>query len=190
VGEIRIIAGALRGRKIRVPAGLSVRPTSDRVRESLFAILGSFGEGIQVLDVYAGTGALGFEAISRGAAAVTFVESGREAARLLRANAATLGVETRCRIVAGDAVATVASGAPGAPFDLVLADPPYALGEEASLLRALSQGALSPSARVVFERDRASQPSDGTPQRLRLARTVRYGRTCLDFYEWGAAGPG
>ena len=189
MGELRIVAGALRGRKLRVPSGLDVRPTSDRVREALFDILGGFPEGKRVLDAYAGTGAPGFEALSRGAAAVTFLESARSVVGVLRANAAALGVEARCRIVAADVVATVLSGAPGGPFDLVLADPPYALADPSPLLRALARDALAPAARVVLERDRAVEAADG-PAGLRLARTARYGRTCLDFYEWSASGPG
>jgi 16S rRNA (guanine966-N2)-methyltransferase len=190
LGEIRIIAGALRGRKIRVPAGVAVRPTSDRVRESLFDILAAAPEGARVLDLYAGSGALGFEALSRGAVSVTFVESGREAGKVLRANAASLGVETRCRIVQGDAIARLGSGLPGAPFDLAFADPPYALGQEALLLEALTRGALSPGARLVFERDRAGESPAGPSAGFRLDRTARYGRTCIDFYRWEPGPPG
>lgn len=191
MGELRIIAGTLRGRKIRVPPGLTVRPTSDRVRESLFDILGPLPPGARVLDVYAGSGALGLEALSRGAVAATFLESDREVLKILRANAASLGVDARCRILEGDATARLLTARGiGEPFDLALADPPYGLGRPEELLGALSRGGvLAPGARVVFERDRRSEPTLGPDARLPLERTARYGRTCLDFYRW-QPGPG
>jgi len=121
---MRIIAGKWRGRKIDVPAGRETRPTADRVRETLFSMLasrlGSF-EDLQVADLFAGSGALGFEAMSRGAARVTFVESDQGALRVIRSNAAKLGVSDDARILAGSALALPHAG----PFDLILSDPPY-----------------------------------------------------------------
>ena len=139
MGTLRIIAGELRGRRFRVPDGGDVRPTPDRVREALFSILGPGLEGISVLELYAGSGALGFEALSRGADRVTFVEADGSSREVLELNADSLGLTGRCRIVgrrAADAVNGPAQ-ALGGPFDLVLADPPYADPPGDGLLRAL-----------------------------------------------------
>ena len=121
---MRIIAGALRGRKLEAPEGMATRPTADRVRETLFSMLtsrlGSF-EGLRVADLFAGSGALGLEALSRGAAFACFVEQDRRAIDAIRANITALGVEDRCQLVARSALAL----APAEPFDLIFADPPY-----------------------------------------------------------------
>jgi 16S rRNA (guanine(966)-N(2))-methyltransferase RsmD len=187
LGTLRIIAGELRGRRIRVPAGKTVRPTPDRVREALFSILGPELTGLAVLELFAGSGALGFEALSRGAARVTFVESDDDVRSVLSGNAADLGVEHRCRIVAG-AVEALLRDRPvhlGGPYDLVLADPPYENPAGGGLLRGLETPALLVrSARIVLQRDRRAAPAE-TPTRsggLARVRTALYGRNCLDFY--------
>ena len=134
---MRIIAGELRGRPLTSPAGLATRPTSDRVREALFSMLasrlGSF-EGLRVADLYAGSGALGLEAISRGAAHATFVESDRRAAAAITANAERLGVAERVRILGGSALALPRSD----PFDLIFADPPYAPGSGTAVVNSVA----------------------------------------------------
>lgn len=122
---MRIIAGALRGRKLQAPEGMATRPTADRVRETLFSMLASrLGpfEGLRVADLFAGSGALGLEALSRGAAFACFVEQDQRAVAAIGANIAALGVEKRCQLLARSALALP----PSEPFDLVLADPPYA----------------------------------------------------------------
>jgi 16S rRNA (guanine966-N2)-methyltransferase len=120
---MRVIAGAYKGRRLQAPPGASTRPTSDRVREALFSILGDVS-GARVLDLYAGSGALGIEALSRGAAEVVFVEQSRPAADVIRANLRAVG-DPDAKIRSEDALAylTRAPGEP--PFDLVFADPPY-----------------------------------------------------------------
>lgn len=134
---MRIISGALRGRRLEALPGLQTRPTADRVRETLFSMLasrlGSF-EGLRVADLYAGSGALGLEAISRGAAHATFVESDSKAAALIRQNARSLGIEERVRVLGGSALALPR----GEPFDLILADPPYAAGSGTAAVRAVA----------------------------------------------------
>ena len=124
---MRIIAGKWRGRPIESPAGVSTRPTADRVRETLFSMLasrlGSFDE-LRVADLFAGSGALGFEALSRGAASVTFVEKDLKATGAIRRNAEKLGASAQMQIINGSALALP----PSAPFDLIFADPPYAVG--------------------------------------------------------------
>lgn len=124
---MRIIAGEWRGRLLQAPAGMTTRPTADRVRETLFSMLASrLGtlEGMSVADLFAGSGALGFEALSRGAASVTFVESDPAATRAIRANARALGAEPRVQLLGGSALRLPKSG----PFDLIFADPPYTPG--------------------------------------------------------------
>ncbi|WP_420440711.1 16S rRNA (guanine(966)-N(2))-methyltransferase RsmD [Candidatus Palauibacter sp.] len=130
---LRIIAGELGGRFIDAPRGPRTRPTAERVREAWFSALAGDVDGARVADLYAGSGALGIEALSRGATHVHFVESDRRAVALLHRNVATLDLADRSRVVRDDAVAWVDrldepedSAGPGAPLDLVLADPPYA----------------------------------------------------------------
>jgi len=132
---VRIIAGEWRGRTIEAPPGQSTRPTADRVRETLCSMLasrlGSF-EDLRVADLFAGSGALGFEALSRGAASATFVESDAKAAATIRRNADKLGAE-RIQILGGSALALPRSK----PFDLILADPPYAPGSGTAVAKAV-----------------------------------------------------
>lgn len=134
---MRIIAGTWRGRPIEAPPGLGTRPTADRVRETLFSMLasrlGSFEE-LRVADLFAGSGALGLEALSRGAAAATFVESDTQAAAAIRRNAQKLGAGERVRVIGGSALALPRSE----PFDLVFADPPYAEGSGSAVVRAVA----------------------------------------------------
>lgn len=184
MGTLRIVAGELRGRRIRVLPGSRVRPTPDKVREALFDILGPGLVGIAVLDACAGSGALGFEALSRGASSATFIEADRKVLDLLRENAERLGVGPRCRLLGGKAEALIASRRAGGTFDLVLADPPYAEPLGAPILNALlaAPGTLAAGARVVLERDARSDAASASRPGLPLVRTARYGRTCLDFY--------
>jgi 16S rRNA (guanine966-N2)-methyltransferase len=150
---MRIIAGAWRGRKLAAPEGLATRPTADRVREALFSMLqsrlGSF-EGLRIADIFAGSGALGLEALSRGAAQCTFVERDPAAIAALRKNIAALGADADIRTTAAEAL----RAAP-APCDVVFMDPPYRsdLAEKA-LPRLSDQGWLSPSCWISVETER------------------------------------
>jgi len=134
---MRIIAGEWRGRTIEGPAGQSTRPTADRVRETLFSMLasrlGSF-QDLRVADLFAGSGALGFEALSRGAASAAFVENDAKAAAVIRRNAAKLAATDRIEVLASSALALPRSE----PFDLILADPPYAVGSGTAVARAVA----------------------------------------------------
>ena len=148
---MRIIAGAWRGRPIEAPPGRETRPTSDRAREGLFSMLnsrlGGF-EDLQVADLFAGTGALGLEALSRGAARCTFVEQDRIAVEALTANIAALKAGDRAEVRQQSAT----SAAPGGPFDLVLVDPPYKTGfGQIALARNAEAGALAPGAWISIE---------------------------------------
>jgi 16S rRNA (guanine966-N2)-methyltransferase len=135
---VRIIAGEWRGRPLQTPAGQGTRPTADRTRETLFSMLasrlGNF-EGLRVADLYAGSGALGLEALSRGAAQATFVETDADALRAIRANLAALKAEDRADVRPLSAT----SLAPAQPFDLVLADPPYASGSGSAVVKAVAK---------------------------------------------------
>jgi len=135
---VRIIAGQWRGRKLAAPQGVDTRPTADRVRETLFSMLtsriGSF-DGLRVADLFAGSGALGFEALSRGAACATFVESDRRALDAIRASAAAFGATDRTNILSGSAL----SLPPSSPFDVLFADPPYAAGSGSAAVAAARQ---------------------------------------------------
>jgi 16S rRNA (guanine966-N2)-methyltransferase len=203
---VRVIAGRLGGRRLVVPrpagarrasgraaghagrgsraaraptpVGDALRPTSDRVREALFGRLGAL-DGARVLDLFAGVGALGIEALSRGAARAVFVERAAPALAALRTNLASLGLEAVARVVRGDAVTVAARlGHAGERFDLVLLDPPYASGQAEPALRALlASGALAPDATVVVETGRR-HPVPPVPG-LRRVDERRYGDTVL-----------
>lgn len=179
---MRVIAGELGGRRLVAPRGERTRPTSDRVRESLFMWLGDL-TGAHVVDLYAGSGALGIEALSRGAAFVDFVEHDRRAREALDANLAALELGGRARVwplVLPRGLKRIASALAGAA--LVLADPPYGGAPARATLAALgTPGVLPPSARVVVER----HGKDVLPERsgsLKLAEERRYGETVLNLY--------
>jgi 16S rRNA (guanine966-N2)-methyltransferase len=152
---MRIVGGRLRSRALVAPRSQSIRPTSDRLRETLFNILrhayGDPVEDARVLDLFAGTGALGLEALSRGAGFVLFVDDGAEARAILRENIATLGVGGVTRIFRRDAT-RLGAAHPVEPFSLVFADPPYGKGlAERALASALAGGWLAPGALLVVE---------------------------------------
>ena len=148
---MRIVAGEYRGRRLTAPRGTSVRPTSDRVREALFSILGDISD-LRVLDLFAGSGALGIEALSRGAATATLVESDRAAIDAIRANLAPLeGV--KADVVRADALVWL--GGNRGPYDLVFLDPPYSSARKlAGPLSEKLPAALSPNALIVSESDK------------------------------------
>ena len=122
---MRIIAGKLRGRKLSVPAGRKLRPTGYRMKESMFSALGDACNGATVLDLFAGSGALGLEALSRGAASVTFVEKSQIVIRSLKESVRLLAVEADCKVICADVLPFLANLKKGEDFDLVFADPPF-----------------------------------------------------------------
>jgi 16S rRNA (guanine966-N2)-methyltransferase len=183
VGRIRIISGELGGRRIRVPSGDEVRPTSDRVREALFSIISGRIPGARILDAYSGSGAMGFEALSRGGSEVVFVESSAEVLTVLKENMESLGLSGRCTIFHAEVALFLEGKPPERPFDVVLADPPYAAGEAARFLPAVSAPEwTSRDGLIVLERDRREAAVEVAGHGLALARTARYGSTCLDIY--------
>jgi 16S rRNA (guanine966-N2)-methyltransferase len=177
----RIIAGRAGGRTLRTPPGRGTRPTSDRVREALFSALDARGAvaGARVLDLYAGSGALGLEAASRGAAAVLLVESDRRAAAVARGNAAALDLPGVS--VTAATVAAALARPPVAAYDLVLADPPYDVGEAdlGAVLGDLAGGGwLAAGAVLVVERS-ARSPEPAWPEGVEGEGARRYGETAL-----------
>jgi len=175
---MRIIAGEWRGRVIEAPPGQATRPTADRVRETLFSMLasrlGSF-EGLRVADLFAGSGALGFEALSRGAAHATFVESHAKAVTIIRRNAEKLGTTDRIQILGGSALALPRSE----PFDLVCADPPYAPGSGSAVVAAvLKAGWLALGGWMSVETGR-EDAVDGGDLKVEVTRNVGRARLTL-----------
>ena len=179
---MRVIAGTYKGRTLKAPTWEGLRPTSDRLRETLFNVLAPRIRGARVLDVYAGTGALGIEALSRGAAHVTFVEENRRAQALIAENLGRCGIEDGYAIIrasAGRALETLRRGPSLVPFDIILLDPPYdhaAAGALTGIEALLAAGGL-----VVFEHARRT-PVPQAHGPLTLTRDLVSGDSALAFY--------
>jgi 16S rRNA (guanine(966)-N(2))-methyltransferase RsmD len=172
---VRIVGGDARGRTLRSVPGDKTRPTADRVRQSLFDLLGQRMDGLRVLDLYAGTGALGLEALSRGAAQAVFVESEARACGVIHANLAALRYEDRATMVRAELPRALASLR--GPFDLIFSDPPYALRAAQAVLDGLSSNDLvAPGGRAVLEMDRR-EPAPNGPAGFAIADERRYGET-------------
>jgi 16S rRNA (guanine966-N2)-methyltransferase len=188
---MRVVGGRLRGRALNAPASRDIRPTSDRLRESLFDVLTHRYreklDGARVVDLFAGSGALGIEAISRGAAFALLVDNGAEARALIRGNVETLGLGGQTRIWRADA--TRLGHAPaGPPFDLAFLDPPYHQGLATPALAALAAGGwLSPTALAVVEEHAKAEIL--APEGLALIDERVYGDTKLAFYASGNLDP-
>jgi 16S rRNA (guanine966-N2)-methyltransferase len=188
----RVIAGVARGRRLAVPPGDGTRPTSDRAREGLFSswqsILGTL-DGVRVADLYAGTGAVGLEALSRGAAHALLVEADARAARTVRDNVGTLGL-AGAEVRTGKAEQIVTGPAPAVPYDLVFLDPPYGVTDEdlrEILLTLRTQGWLTGDAVVTVERSTRGGEF-GWPEGFEPLRSRRYGEGTL-WYGHIASGP-
>jgi 16S rRNA (guanine966-N2)-methyltransferase len=184
---MRIIAGTLRSRTLQAPPGLATRPTSDRLRETLFNVLAPRIQGSAFLDLYAGSGAVGIEALSRGAARVVFVERAPAALAVLRGNLAKLGLTAGFRIHAGSVGTVLRRMKPdaGAAFDLVYLDPPYdAAKEYAATLLALSEvlAALLASEALVIAEHRRKEQLDDKYGALNRTRLLEQGDATLSFY--------
>lgn len=178
---MRVITGSARGRRLKELAGLETRPTTDRVKEGLFSILQFEIEGRRVLDLFAGTGQLGIECLSRGAESAVFVDQRQDAVRLIRENLAVTELSERARVICGNALDFL-STSPGR-FDLIFLDPPYGTGLlEAALERCGASGfdILAPRGIIAAEHpaDKAPQP----PASCRLHRTYRYGKIGLTIF--------
>jgi 16S rRNA (guanine966-N2)-methyltransferase len=176
---MRIIAGAHKGRTLNTPKWDGLRPTSDRLRETLFNILAPRIQGARLLDVYAGTGAVALEALSRGAAQAVCIESDRRAQALIAENRGRIGEDLRCMIVRDDARRVLRSPVPGGPFDIVFLDPPYDLDPLSAVLAAAAGQRADGGVLILEHASRRPSPllAGAAPQ-----RTVRAGDSTLAFY--------
>lgn len=182
---MRIVAGELKGRTFVAPAGQDTRPTTDRVREAVFSTL--FSElggwaGVRVLDLYAGSGAFGFEALSRGAMRAVGVDDGKAAVRAITANAASLGVGERYTLVRGSVETSLGAIGAAGPFDLVYLDPPYSVEPtqvESVLGSLVGVGALADGAVIGYEHQRKTKPL--WPAGFQQFRTKEYGYTAVSY---------
>ncbi len=185
--QMRVIAGSLRGRRLATPSWEGLRPTSDKLRETLFNILAPRIAGARVLDGYAGTGALGIEALSRGASAVTFVESDRRAQALIEGNLARCGIAEGYAIIRTSmarALETLHGGSNAAPFDVVLLDPPYDPGRGAGgfdTLLAAAGAVIADEGIVVLEHARKRGAPEAAGALVRI-REVTSGDSALTLY--------
>jgi 16S rRNA (guanine966-N2)-methyltransferase len=176
---MRIIAGTSKGRRLQAPTWPGLRPTSDKLRETLFNIVRARVEGARVLDLFAGTGAIGLESLSRGAAQAVFVEQDRRAAALIAANAERCGLQDRCVILRDTAERALARTF-DAPFDLVVLDPPYDYEPLASVLAAAARH-VTPGGLLILEH--ATRRALPELAAARAARTVRSGDSALTLFE-------
>lgn len=174
---MRVIAGTLKGRRLKAPTWDGLRPTSDKLRETLFNIIAARIADARVLDGYAGTGAVGIEALSRGAGHVTFVETHPRAAALIEANLAQCGVERGYTIHRGDVASVLRRLPVGAAFDVILLDPPY--DADSALALEAAAAVLGPDGLVVLERATRREPE--VPAALTRVRDVTSGDSTLTF---------
>jgi 16S rRNA (guanine(966)-N(2))-methyltransferase RsmD len=180
---MRVIAGKYRGRRLKGPEGLEMRPTGDRLKESLFGILSTVLPDAVVLDCFSGTGSIGIEALSRGARQVVFVEISNTHCRLIRENLKLCGIASGARVIREDVFGALRSlGREGFQADVIFFDPPYGFQPYKDLLEIVfSRGLITQSAYVIIEhRRKAALPEDG--QNYRRTRVVRQGDQCLSFY--------
>ena len=183
---MRVIAGQAKGRTLVVPRGGGTRSATDRIRETLFAIVEAELNGARVLDLFAGAGTLGIEALSRGAAHATFVERGAEAIKALRRNLATTNFDARSEVVAANVIAYLDSG-PRGPFDVVFCDPPFAdVGiAEATLGHDALRSAVAPGGLIVMRAHGKHVPA--VPASVHIARVKEIGEEKLLFLRYGLA---
>jgi 16S rRNA (guanine966-N2)-methyltransferase len=180
---MRVISGRFRGRKLHGPSGLELRPTSDRLKETLFDILGPWVQDRIVLDVFAGTGAIGIEAISRGARGVVFIEQSKEGCGLIRRNLSVCGITTAYTLIPQEAFAAVRRLArQDFVADVIFMDPPYRWQSYEDLLEVVFQMRLAVAeTKVIVEHQRKSDLPESGKGYLRV-RVVRQGDHCLSFY--------
>ena len=180
---MRVIGGIYRGRRIGAPAGFDVRPTSDRLRETLFNIIAPHIEGSRFLDLCAGTGAVGIEALSRGASSATFIDRSRRACAVIESNLATLGVTSNATIINREATSALKRLAgDAAKFDVVFFDPPYASEIYSQVMRQMAAGGLLNPQAIVIAEHRVKTPPESEFGGLRIYREVKQGESALAFY--------
>ena len=182
---MRIVAGTLRSRQLKSLKGLALRATSDRLRETLFNILGTRVEGSRFLDLFAGSGAIGIEAISRGAVSAVFVENHSAAVRLIRANLASLRIESGARVMTAEVAAAIRTleKLPDTAFDFIFLDPPYAEEKQyEGTLRALEKSLLAGESTIVIAEHRKTFALPASLGALERVRILHQGDAALSFY--------
>ena len=177
---MRVITGSARGRRLLELEGTETRPTTDRVKEGIFNIIQFDIEGRKILDLFAGTGQLGIEALSRGAASAVFVEQRRDAANLVRENLRLTGLSDRARVVCGEALAFLAAA--GERFDLIFLDPPYAANLWDDALNAISRFDILANHGIIVCESPSSEEMPPVAPPYYLRKTYRYGKTKITTY--------
>lgn len=189
---MRVISGVAKGRRLKCPKGRSVRPTADRVREAIFSSLGRRAEGARVLDLFAGAGTLGIEALSRGAEHATFIERSARIARNITENLERCGLGERALVVVAKATVYLSQGpADGMPFDLIFLDPPYRIADtdvEEALKGLVDSGFLAAGGLIVLERSSSARTVGVDPLVVRNAKV--YGDSAVTILEKRAVGEG
>lgn len=181
---MRIIGGIYRGRRLRAVEGLAVRPTSDRLRETLFNIIAPRIEGSRFLDICAGSGAVAIEALSRGAGTATLIDNSRRACAAIEANLQTLGIKREAAVINRDAVAALKRLAEESKqFDIVFLDPPYASEIYDTLMHKIATTALLSNDAIVVVEHRAKTPPAAGYGELKLFREVKQGESAIAFYK-------
>ncbi|MEW6173057.1 MAG: 16S rRNA (guanine(966)-N(2))-methyltransferase RsmD [Bacillota bacterium] len=180
---MRVIGGLAKRRTLKAPPGRSIRPTAERVKEALFNILAAKIPDAVFLDLFAGTGGIGIEALSRGAARVVFVDRSSRALNLIRENLRRTGFSERAMVIPQDALTALSLlRRCGESFDVIYIDPPYGKGHESKALPSIaSKGLLNPGGLVITETDYRGTPPEEV-ENLKLFRSERYGDTVLSFY--------
>ena len=181
---MRVISGDLKGRRLITPEGMMVRPTGARAKEALFSIIGDWIVGAIFIDVFCGTGNIGIEAISRGAARCLFIERNPKVAEILRRNIKALDLGDRCRIMTLDALKAIrALGRQGEKADIIFLDPPYAYNRVAEIIFALQEaGLIAPEGMVIWQHGAKTIPQSAYGD-VRLDTTRIYGDTGITFFK-------
>ena len=180
---MRVISGSAGGRRLKAPRGLHVRPTADRVKESLFNVLGEAWEGLRVLDLFAGSGALGIEALSRGASGAVFVDEDSRCIPVIRQNLQSCGLEDRANVIRAEALRFLSRRKAGQGFHIIFADPPYEFGLAAACLARVDRGDwLSPCGQMIVEHSRR-EPMPERQGGVILADRRIYGDTRISMYK-------
>jgi 16S rRNA (guanine(966)-N(2))-methyltransferase RsmD len=180
---VRIIGGLFRGRRLRTVSGLAVRPTSDRLRETLFNILSTDIAGSRFLDICAGSGAVAIEAISRGASHATLIEESRRACSVIEENIEALGIADRATVINRDAVAALKRlASQGSSFDIAFFDPPYSSELYTQVLALLGSGSLLEPGAILIIEHRAKTAPPSEVEGLKLYRQLKQGESALAFY--------
>ena len=186
---MRIIGGIYKGRTLRTARGLETRPTSDRLRETLFNILAPRVEGSRFLDICAGSGAVGIEALSRGVNHTTFIDRSRHACAVIEANLSALGIKDEAKIINSDAAAGLGRlGKQSSRFDVVFFDPPYASQVYEGVMNLLGSGNVLSTEAIVVVEHRAKTPLKSYYGKLRVFRELKQGESAIAFYQLLAGG--